>query len=232
MTSRVLARALAFLALPLASPALAADLPLTGFEVGVRTGYALAAGDLGAPANRADAAVADYVPGQWPLWFDAGYQIIPQLYVGGYFQYGFGFVNDDRQTTCRNANVDCSASDVRLGGMVRYHFAPAWPLAPWAAYGFGYEWGSFSVHQSALDIDTDSAWSGIEFMNLQVGADYALPHGMMLAPFVSFSLGQFRSLSEKITTGNITATNEPPIEKHSLHEWIFFGVRFAFRYRP
>jgi hypothetical protein len=233
MTVHPLVRIVPLAAVLLAAPVLAANFTPTGFEVGVRTGYAFAAGDTGAPANETDKPVGDYVSGQWPIWFDAGYQIIPHLYVGGYFQYGFGFVNDDRQDPCRNANVDCSASDVRVGGMLRYHFAPTWPLSPWAAYGFGYEWGSFSVHQSAIgNSDTDSDWSGFEFMNLQVGADYALPHGLMIAPFLSFSLGQFRHLSETTRTGNLTFKNEPDLEKHSLHEWILIGVRFAFRFRP
>jgi len=70
---------------------------------------------------------------------------------------------------------------------------------------------------------------GFEFMNLQVGADYALPHGLAIAPFLSFSLGQFRRLSTTATAGATTTTTDDDLAKHSLHEWILLGVRFAFR---
>jgi hypothetical protein len=223
MIAQALLRILPLAALLVASPALAADRSPTGFEVGVRTGYAFAAGDTGATATLQNNPVGDYVSGVWPLWFDAGYRLSRNLYLGGYFQYGFGFVNDDRQTLCRNADVDCSASDTRLGLMFRYQFAPSWPLAPWAGYGFGYEWGGYSVGE------TNSDWSGIEFMNLQVGADYALPHGLVLAPFFSFSLGQFRSVTTTAPLGAVTLTLDEDVESHSLHEWVLIGVRFAFR---
>ena len=114
--------------------------------------------------------------------------------------------------------------------MARYHFAPAWPLSPWAAYGFGYEWGSFSLHQSIIaPSSTDLCWSGFEIMNLQLGADYALPHRMAISPFLSFSLGQFRNLSNSYTEGNATTTTDDSLDGHSLHGWILLGVRFAFR---
>jgi hypothetical protein len=223
MTMHALTRILSLAVLLSAPSALAADLSPRGFEIGVRTGYAFAAGDTGATDTLPDRAVGDYVSGVWPLWIDAGYRLSRQLYLGGYFQYGFGFVNEDRQDLCRNSNVDCSASDTRLGLMFRYHFAPGWPLAPWAAYGFGYEWGGFSVG------DTDSDWSGFELMNLQVGADYALPHGLVIAPFLSFSLGQFRSVTTATRLGGATFTVDEDVESHSFHEWILIGVRFAFR---
>jgi hypothetical protein len=110
---------LAVTGVSLASPALGADLSPSGFEIGVGTGYAFAAGDTGSsqtaprgtdPANP----IGEFVSGQWPLWVDAGYRLSPRLYLGGYFQYGFGFVNYDRQSTCQEANVDCWASDVRV----------------------------------------------------------------------------------------------------------------------
>jgi hypothetical protein len=103
----------------------------SGAEVGVRTGYAFAAGHTGARANSDDQNLGDWISGQWPIWIDAGYRFNPNLYLGGYFQYGFGSVNDDHQVdqllsiSCRSANVDCSASDTRLGVMGRYHLMPA-----------------------------------------------------------------------------------------------------------
>jgi len=226
MASHLLPRIVLVALLAAAAPAFAAELPGPGFEVGVRTGYAFSAGNLGAPPDGTDAPLGDYVGGQWPLWLDAGYRVLPQLYLGAYFQYGFGFINDDNLTGCRNANVDCSASDVRLGVMGRYNFAPLWLASPWLGLGVGYEWGSatFLIGSSTFD----SSWSGFEIANLQAGVDFRVARRLVVAPFISFSLGQFRSVSTRTTIANITTTTDEDIAKHSIHEWIFIGARFAF----
>ncbi|MBN2576305.1 MAG: outer membrane beta-barrel protein [Deltaproteobacteria bacterium] len=229
MLGKVISR-IAFVVLLLAARPVRAAMPGdSGFEIGVRTGYAFSAGRLGAPPDGTDYDLDDYVTGQWPIWIDAGYRLNPNLYLGGYFQYGTGFVNDDRQDLCRNANVNCSASDVRLGAMARYHFVPAWPLSPWAGLGFGYEWGTFSLHQSLLgESDIDSLWHGFEFLNLQAGADYRFAHRFVLAPFLSFSLGQFRKIETTTRAGSTTTTTTESLAKKSIHEWILIGVRVAF----
>ena len=212
-----------------AAPALGAERRGSGLELGLRTGYAFAAGHLGAPPNGTDYDLADYVRGQVPLWFDIGYRLNSEFYVGGYFQYGFGSVNDDQQTICRNANVDCSASNVRVGLMGRYHFAPVWLTSPWVGLGVGYEWGTVSLHQSILgNSSTDSSWSGFEIANLQVGTDFPLSSRFVLAPFVSLSIGQYQSNSTTTTTGATTTTADEDLAKKSLHEWILIGVRLAF----
>jgi hypothetical protein len=217
------------LVLLLPSPALAFGGEAVGFEVGARTGYAWSAGHLGAPPSGNDNALGDYVGGQLPLWLDAGVRFLSSYYVGGYFQYGFGFVNDDRQDLCRNANVDCSASDVRLGLMGRYHFLPMEKLSPWFGLGVGYEWGAFSLHQSLLgETDTDSSWSGIEIANLQVGADYQLARGFVVAPFFSVSFGQFLSTKTTTRNGSNSLTSEEDLASKSVHEWILVGLRAAF----
>jgi hypothetical protein len=215
-----------------ATPALARASHDAGFELGVRTGYAFAAGHTGAAPripNNTDQDVSTYVSGQWPLWLDLGYRFNASLYLGGYFQYGFGFVNDDSQSTCRNANVNCSASDVRLGLMGRYHFTTPWQASPWVGYGLGWEWGSFSNHTQVLD--QDWTWSGLEIMNLQLGADIKLPHGAVVAPFISFSVGRFENLDYTTTTKlldrTFTQTDDAELAKKSMHEWILIGVRIA-----
>lgn len=210
-----------------ASPALAAAGP--GFEVGVRSGYAFSAGRLGAPPNSNDRDLGDFVTGQIPLWLDLGYRLNSDFYLGGYFQYGFGFVNDDDQSLCRNANVDCSASDIRLGVMGRYALGSLGPTTPWVGLGLGYEWVKLSVHQSVLgSTTTDSSSSGFEIANLQVGADYAVTSRVAVAPFVSVSFGQYRSSSTKTVIGSTTTTLDQDYDKKSLHEWILIGARVAF----
>jgi len=207
----------------------APEAPGPGFEIGARVGYGFSAGRLGAPPNGTDNDVGDFVSGQWPLWLDAGWRFTSAFYFGGLFQYGFGTVNDDQQNVCRNANVNCSASDVRLGVMGRYRLPPIMQAAPWVGLGVGYEWGSFSLQQSVLgNTSTDSSWSGFEFANMQVGADFRVAQKLAVGPFFSVSLGQFRNTSTAMTMGGNTNTTDQSLAKKSLHEWIMFGARFAF----
>jgi opacity protein-like surface antigen len=219
----------AALTLAAGSTARGGEQSASGIEIGARLGYAFSAGHLGAPPNGTDNPLGDYVGGQVPVWLDAGYRFNHDLYLGAYFSYGFGVVNDDRQGLCRNANVDCSASDLRLGLMGRLHLPPIAQLSPWLGLGIGYEWGSFSLQQSAVgSTDTDSGWSGFELANLQLGADYKLAPKIAIGPFLSVSIGQFRHLSTTMAIGNNTGTTDQDLAKTSLHEWILIGARVAF----
>jgi opacity protein-like surface antigen len=209
--------------------AMTAELPAPGFEIGARVGYAFSAGNIGAVANGTDENLSDFVSGQWPLWLDVGYRFTPNWYFGGLFQYGFGTVNEDQQSGCRNANVNCSASDVRAGVMGRYQFAVAGPVLPWLGLGVGYEWGTFSFRQSVVgETNTDWTRSGFEFANLQAGADYYLAPRVTVAPFLSVSIGQYQNVSTTTTIGMTTSTTDDDLAKKSLHEWIMIGVRFGF----
>jgi opacity protein-like surface antigen len=219
----------AALTLAAVSTARAAEQAASGVEIGARLGYAFSAGHLGAPPNGTDNPLGDYVGAQVPLWLDAGYRLNYELYLGGYFSYGFGVVNDDRQDLCRNANVDCSASDVRVGLMGMYHLPVLSQMSPWFGLGIGYEWGSFSLQQSAIgSSNTDFGWSGFEFANLQAGADYKVAQKVAIAPFVSVSIGQFRNTSTTTTTANNKNEMDQDLAKTSLHEWILIGVRAVF----
>lgn len=221
--------AAAALTLAAASPARGAERAESGVEIGARLGYAFSAGHLGAPPNGSDDPLGDFVGGQIPLWLDAGYRFNPTLYLGAYFSYGFGIVNDDRQNLCRNANVSCSASDLRLGVMGMFHLPPLAQLSPWVGVGVGYEWGTFSLEQSAIgSSNTDYDWAGFEFANFQTGADYQVAQKVAIAPFLSVSLGQFRNTTTTTTTANNKVEMNNDLVKTSLHEWILIGVRVVF----
>jgi hypothetical protein len=217
------------LTLAAASTARGAERAESGIEIGARRGYAFSAGHLGAPPNGTDNPLGDYVGGQVPLWLDAGYRFNHLLYLGATFSYGFGVVNDDRQDLCRNANVDCSASDLRIGLMGMFHLPMLAQLSPWFGLGVGYEWGTFSLHQSAIgSSNTDFGWAGFEFANLQTGADYKVAQKISIGPFLSVSIGQFRNTSTTTTTTNNKTEMDQDLAKTSLHEWILIGARVTF----
>lgn len=212
-----------------ARPVLGAEPRRPGWELGARLGYGFAAGSTGAVPGGTDADLGDYVPGQVPLWLDAGYRLTGDFYLGAYFTYGIGIVNDDRQDACRNANVDCSASDKRFGVMGRYHLPLAWPMAPWVGLGVGYEWGNFSVQQAIFGMtNTDSNWAGFEFANVQAGADYQIGRRVVVGPFMSVSFGQFRHNETTTMTGMTSTTTDVDLATKSIHEWIMFGARISF----
>ena len=215
-----------------AAPAISAAERSRGLELGVRTGYAFAAGHTGALSGNADTNLSDWMTGQWPIWIDAGFRFNPNFYLGAYFQNGFGFVNDDQKSWCRNASINCSASDTRLGVMGRYHFPASVSLAsPWLGYGLGYEWTRFNGDIGSTSSATDYAGSGFEFANLQFGLDYEVVHRFLVAPFISVSFDQYRYLSHSARADNgipITATRSGSPAKESIHEWILLGVRVAF----
>jgi hypothetical protein len=113
--------------------------------------------------------------------------------------------------------------------MGRYTFGVAGPVLPWLGLGVGYEWGTFSLHQSLLgETDTDSTRAGFEFANLQAGADYHVAPRIALAPFFSFSIGQYQSVSTTTTNGMTTTTTTEDLAKTALHHWILIGLRVAF----
>ena len=175
-------------ALPLAamvfvfSPDASAD---AKFELGLRTGYGVPFGKVyDGEGNDSGDDLSEGVAGQIPLWVDAGARIGGKLFVGGYAVYGLGILSDEFSNDCDDADqaadavggsVSCSASDVRLGAQVQYHFGEAGAsIDPWVGGGLGYEWLSISeqIEVSGEDADLTLTLHGFEFLNVQFGLDF------------------------------------------------------------
>lgn len=95
---RLVARSFALCAtlVSFATPSLADD-AASGFEAGLRLGYAVSMGDI-----VEDEALSDGISGHVPLWLDVGYRVTPEVFLGGYGQYGFGVLAGDLETACEN----------------------------------------------------------------------------------------------------------------------------------
>ena len=171
------------------------------FVVGLRLGYALPMGSV-----MKDSSMSDGVSGMIPIWLDLGYMVTPNIMVGLYGQYGF--------VSLKNCEGDCSASNLRLGVQGQYHLSPAEKLDPWFGLGIGYE--SMSMKRTGVE----GSASGLEFLNLQAGLDYKLSPAFGIGPFLSFSLGQYSSVS----SGDLSMD----IPEKAMHQWLTFGVRGAF----
>lgn len=188
-------------------------------EFGARLGFGVPLGNRGrTPADATDAKLSDTATAIFPIWFDAGYRITPNIYLGASFQYAWGFVNNDMNPGCDQSGNSCSVSVKRLGANLLYHFSPAERFDPWLGFGIGYEWADASFSTGALTISGST--QGYEFANLQAGGDFMASSSFRCGPFVSFSLDQYQSVSAGGTTTDIT--------NKSLHEWLLFGFKGAF----
>jgi hypothetical protein len=178
----------------------------------------------------------EFVTGQLPFWLDVGYRPTSKVYLGGFLQYGLGLVNDAQEFCRVQASgvgelphpPNCSARDVRLGIEGRYHFNLG-SFSPWLGYGLGYEWWSFKVDYNlgvGTDPDFQDTWLGFEFANFQVGADFQVLRRLILAPFISFSLDQFRNFKRTLDSPAMTVKYD--VADKSIHEWLFLGLRIAF----
>lgn len=186
----------------------------SGFEVGARLGWGF---PLGESADGQD--LSDFVSGQIPLQLDLGYRLDPHLFVGGYFQYGIGFVSDD---TC-TGGADCSANSVRLGLQATYHFTPVnQGNAGWLGAGIGYEWATLSAEGGGSELSTTA--SGFEFFNIQGGYDFKVTDQFRVGPYGMFTLAQYSSTSMEFNG----VEQDGDIEDKGLHQWLFVGVKGTF----
>jgi hypothetical protein len=203
----------------------AEDAP-TGVELGLRTGYAVPFGStITTSAKFAPRPFNDIIDGAVPIWADVGVRFTPNLYAGAYFQYGIGVINGDA-TRCSVNGTICSVSDVVLGVDAHYHLRPAGPLDPWVGIGVAYETLNFTGFL-AMGQSTITRASGLQYVNLQAGADYKAMTRLGLGPFAQFGLGQFSSCSMNGTARPSTCT----IQQAPVHEWLTIGLRAAFDVR-
>jgi hypothetical protein len=181
-------------------------------SLGLRTGYAIPMGNAvggGAPP------ISDAITGVIPIWLDAGYKLNPNMYIGAYFQYGIGLINNDK-TGCGQPGASCSANDVMFGANFHYHLMPDQTIDPWAGIGIGYEILQTNSAQSSSD------GNGFQFLNLQLGGDYKATPELGIGPFLMFSLGEFSNCGASFmgqSAGTCT------IKETALHEWLTIGIR-------
>jgi len=196
------------------APATADELR-TSFEAGVRVGLAFPLGDISQ-----DSALVDSIAWSVPLQVDAGARIGP-AFVGGYFSYAFGKAGSKLDGLSSK-----TASDVRVGFEVLWHFAPGSGVDPWAGVGVGYEWLNFSAPVGTSTVSVSVR--GFEFVNAQFGLDFTLGSLFRLGPYVIANLAQYATGSGDITGaqgGTVSGTSD--IQNKRLHGWISVGLRVA-----
>ena len=179
-------------------------------SLGVRASAAFPMGDI---ANNAK--LSDAVKWQIPIQVDAMFGITPDLSVGVYGSYGFGFLGDQVKDACDAFNVSCSTSGWRVGAQLAYAFNQMSPtFVPWVGVGTGWEW--LKIKSSFGGVTSEATSNGWEYVNLQLGGDYKVTPKFAVGPFVQYSIGQFRT------------TEGTDIPDKATHEWLGVGLRGKF----
>jgi opacity protein-like surface antigen len=182
-----------------------------GFEIGLRTGYALGLGSLAGSASGEGTSMSDFTSGMVPIQIDLGYRFNGNWFAGAYFQYGFGFI---KESACGASGASCSATDLRFGIEGQYHLMPGMQIDPWVGLGVGYESVNISASEGGLTLSTSV--TGLEFVNLSVGGDYRVSPNLGVGPFVGLTVGQYSSAFDT------------DIQEKAIHMWLSLGVRGAF----
>jgi hypothetical protein len=207
---------LEIVAAALALAPLAASPAPTGPEFGLRAGYTVPFGNIVGDGAGGATPLKDLFTGGIPIWADAGYRFTPAFYGGVFGSYAFLFAHNCDPT------ADCSGHDIRLGLDLLFHLAPSAPLDPWVGLGVGYEWLLLSVTSGRQR--QDLTLRGIEFLDLQLGADFAVSPGLRIGPFAAFSLGRY---SDESTSG-VLGSGAGEVADKKVHEWLLVGLRATF----
>ncbi|OFX20132.1 MAG: hypothetical protein A2V77_11360 [Anaeromyxobacter sp. RBG_16_69_14] len=198
-------------AVAVATPAFARHAPTqeeSGFTLALRTGYGASMGTFAGTMDMSDA-----IPGQLPLLLEAGYRINENILAGAYLEYGVA----TGTTKLLQGGSDASGHTLRFGVEGIYHFMPELGFSPWAGAGFGYEGGSVSASNGF--VENEVSFSGFEYLNLQVGADFHLARSFDLGPYLALSVASYSSISEDNVDRSFSS---------GTHEWLRIGVKGTF----
>src|ERR1051325_2757250 len=93
--------------------------PRVGFQMALRTGYAVPMGKVRGSdpvtGSTDGFAMSDNFSGQVPICIEIGGKVIPNLFVGGYLGLGFGGSAGQLGALCSQGGLTCVTVGVRFG---------------------------------------------------------------------------------------------------------------------
>jgi hypothetical protein len=183
--------------------------PGKGFSFGARLGFGLPRGLLRGGDGHRGVAMREVVRGIIPAQLDAGYFLHSRIYVGASLQYALGLP----AAPCIQGST-CNASALRLGANASYHLPWSSTLSPWLGLGAGLE--LFDPAQAPTIFDGEppraaGVFVGLEYFNVQGGADFHLGGSTWLGPFVTFAAGKYAGVDSQ------------------FHSWLIGGLRVQVR---
>jgi hypothetical protein len=153
------------------------------------------------------------------LTLEAGWRFPIGLTTALFVQYGF--VAPGRRAgngLCETVSCD-EGRTLKYGFEILYHFRRDRPVSPFVGAGLGRERSGYRATDP-----TGSAtirYEGLQWIDLQLGADWALAPPVFLGAFVSNSFGRYDTVSASgsgaIFTGDIA--------EKKVHSWLQVGVR-------
>ena len=191
-----------------------------GFQLALRTGYALPFGSFD---QEPQGEMSNIYTGQVPIIFDIGGKIGKYVFLGGYLGLGFGGTGNLLAPACNRSDASCITVSVRSGAEVEYNFLPDRQVNPWIGYGIGYESISAAVSVPGRSDGTFTG-VGIEYGHFMAGVDFRLGRVFGIGPFVDFSVGEYYRAHIDFAQVAIDGT----IDGKAVHEWLAFGVRGVF----
>jgi hypothetical protein len=195
-----------------------------GIEAAASFGFAVPSGNFveGQPFRES-------FDGHVPLRIDLGYRITSSLVVGVYGVYGPTFLGTLNPLTCGGRNkgntaeaVGCSATVMRAGLQVSYHFTPHELVDPWAGVGIGVE----SIAVTEPDTSRKLTAKGMEIFNASLGLDVHLATNTTVGPFMQVALGKYTTTTYECgSVANCTPVDNQKPAAPSGHQWYTGGVR-------
>jgi len=204
-----------------------------GLQVGARLGYSLGAGVVYSGLKLSDASY-----GSIPIIVDAGWRIIPELYMGLYGQFAPVFTKTN-PISCPEG-LSCSSQYWRFGLEFDYHFLPRTTFDPYIGLGGGYEILHTSVNGTTTvttpvgavpaQVSASLIDRGWEWLAVNVGLDFRLAHWFGFGPFATATFGEYgvRTGSQSATVAGMTIPTNVGAVNHAGHELFIFGVRGTF----
>jgi hypothetical protein len=188
-----------------------------GFQLGMRTGFAVPTGEISKGRKMSDA-----FAGQVPFVVDVGAKPIPALFLGGYLGLNFGGAAGSSRSACDALDATCLGATFRVGLELAYHFLPAGSVNPWLGYGIGVESSGVSGAHGGDRIS--ESYAGWELAHLMGGLDFRVNRGFGVGPFIDFSVGTY-TRQQFTQSGQLDIKSD--IADTASHQWLTFGVRFV-----
>lgn len=202
-----------------------------GLEIGLRVGAGLGAGVvLHRASTNEDVKLIDQGTIVLPLTLEVGYRVNPLFYVGAFGTWSWISPRKDSKSFCTDQTDTCSVSNSMIGADVRFHPMPELGADPWISLGAGYEWARDRA--TAGPVEAKSMFSGMQWVNLGIGADFTVAPKLTVGPYANATLGQYTHLSRTVTgAGPASVDLDGPVDdfgEKRVHSWISLGVRGAF----
>jgi len=156
------------------------------------------------------------------LTLEAGYRFAFGATAGLFLQYGFVRPRSIAGGgLCETSTCDAGRT-LKYGVEVLVHFLRDRPLSPFVGAGFGLERSGYDVSDPAGRATI--RYEGVQVLDAQLGADYAVSPRAFVGAFVANSFGRY----DKVAVKGSGVTVAGDVAKKRTHSWLQAGLRAGF----